>query len=361
MIPAFATYFVNTDMSYDVTVHIWLGEASDDEVFAARKQILQDIAIPTHPGGDGSNVPRFMRLKIRDTAYSEVILDHAIRSNEIEPVLKEIKNYKGNAFAFQIDSVFDCKLYDDGLDIFEETIHPLTINFFGHEYEWQGHDFKFYGPIRIDFSNTKVFQVPPSLPEIIREKARRREDTTRWLKIIAGISHNFDIVKDLAERVILHINPEHLLVCTDSEVHPLTCHAIYHRNLQDYVWDLKKIAYLHEYGGVYFCDVKPDEPAYQGARKQAPNYGYLRDRYASQTDAELVRRLQPLVSQVLADPSILRLTGSQISSCFQGLTSTIAEPFHNSYYLSVTDPPFAYLEEPYMKLYEMVRRSKNGS
>ncbi|MCI0558802.1 MAG: hypothetical protein MN733_09920, partial [Nitrososphaera sp.] len=88
------------------------------------------------------------------------------------------------------------------------------------------------------------------------------------------------------------------------------------------------------------------------ARKQAPNYGYLRDRYASQTDTELVRRLQPFVSQVLTDPSILRLTDSQIRSCFQELTSTIAESFHNSYYLSVTDPPFAYLEEPYMKLYE---------
>jgi hypothetical protein len=332
---------------------------SDNEVFAARKQLLQDITTPSHPVGDSCAVPRFRRLKIYDTAYSEVVLDRLIKSNEVEPILKEMESYKGEAFAFQIDSAFDCKLYNDELDALEETVHPLTIDFVGPGYGWQGHDFKFYGPIKIVFSNTKVFQVPSSLPEIIRSKARRREDTTKWLKIIADISHNFDSVKGLAERVILHLNPEHLLVCTDSEVHPLTCHAIYHRNLQDYVWDLKKIAYLHEYGGVYFCDVKPDEPAYRDARKQAPSYGYLRDRYASQTDTELVRRLQPFVSQVLADPSILRLTDSQIRSCFQGLTSTTAESFHDSYYLSVTDPPFAYLEEPYMKLYEMVCHSKN--
>jgi hypothetical protein len=341
-------------MSYDITVHVWLGEMNDDEAFSARRQLLQDIAIPNHPAKDGSNVPRFARLKICETAYSEVVLDRLVRSNEVEPILKEMESYKGDAFAFQIDSAFDCKLYNDELDTIEETVHPLAVDFFGPGYGWQGHDFKFYGPIKIDFSSTKVFQVPSSLPEIIRTKARRGEEATRWLKIIADISHNFDAVKGLVERVILHLNPEHLLVCTDSEVHPLTCHAIYHRNLQDYVGDLKKIAYLHEYGGAYFCDVRPDEPAYRDARKQAPNYGYLRDRYASQTDAELVRRLQPLVNQVLADPSILRLTDSQISICFQGLSSTIAEPFYNSYYLSVTDPPFAYLEEPYIRLYEMV-------
>ena len=66
-----------------------------------------------------------------------------------------MESYKGEAFAFQIDSAFDCKLYNDELDTFARDCSPAPIAFFGPGYGWQGHDFKFYGPIGVIISLTR--------------------------------------------------------------------------------------------------------------------------------------------------------------------------------------------------------------
>ena len=135
-------------------------------------------------------------------------------------------------------------------------------------------------------------------------------------------------------------------------MHPLTAHAIYHRDWRQYSKDLEKIARLHEEGGVYFGDVAPDDPAFIGPRKSPPDYGYLRKLNESEDD--FVELLQPIVNAVLRDPQSVLLSKEQIEDCFTSLGSTKVEELNDGYFLMVSVPPFEYLEEPYLKLYEEV-------
>lgn len=348
-------------MSIDVNIHIWPGDIGQYEPLDFFGRVLDCVAKPQNLDIDGAPPARFGRLKVCDTTSSEAVIDCSLNTDDVDKVLEELKSFLGPKFHYEVWSAFDHLRYDNDTNNIEPWLHPLTINYFGPEYEWQGHDFKRYGPIRIDFSNTKVFQIPLTLIDRTRETASKRRDVTRNLQMITKLGRNFDTVSELAKRLILKLNPKHLLVCTELEVHPLTSHSIFHRDWQDYCEDLRKIAWLHEYGGVYFCEVAPDQPAFIEPRKSPPDYGYLRRLSGDQTEAEFVYRLQPYVNQILAAPRSANLSNAQIKECFQALGSTMVEAFHDSYCLSVTDPPFAYLEEPYMKLYEVVCRSKNGN
>jgi hypothetical protein len=62
-----------------------------------------------------------------------------------------------------------------------------------------------------------------------------------------------------------------------------------------------------------------------------------------------------MVDEILRNPERLALSKDQIENCFQNLSDTEVEKFNNSYYLSVFDPPFAYLDEPYFRLYDLTR------
>lgn len=345
-------------MSIDVNIHLWFGNIGQYEPLDVFRWVLDCVAVSQNLDIDGKPPARFGQLKVCDTTHSEMVIDRLLNTSDVAKVLEELKSFVGPKFHYEIWSAFDHLRYNDDTDSLEPWLHPLTINYFGPEYEWQGHDFKRYGPVRIDFSNTKVFQIPRILIDRTRETARKGKNATRGLQMIAKLSHNFDTVSELARKLILKLNPRHLLVCTDLEVHPLTSHSIYHSDWQDYCEDLRKIARLHEYGGVYFCEVAPDEPAFIEPRKLPPDYGYLRGRFGDQTETEFVHSLQPYVDQILAAPRLGNLSNAQIQECFQALGSTMVEAFHDSYYLSITDPPFAYLEEPYLKLYEIASQNE---
>lgn len=347
-------------MSSDVNIHLWLGHEVRAPSLKTLESVLQSIPVPQHVDFSGKPFKRFDRISIFDTSFSRLVLDKEINTNDISVVLAECRPFIGSKFHYEINSAFDCLLYNDNDKSLEETIHPLTINFYGSDYGWRGLECKSYGPIRLDFSNTKTFQVPQSLVDQIKSVANQRNVANRWLQMLPQINRNFEAVSNLAKQLILALNPVHMLICSDLEVHPLTSHAIYHKDVQDYVRDLERIARLHEYGGVYFCGVTPDDPAFIPARKHPPSYGYLRDRYSAGTDEQFTEMLQPMVDTILANPEYLRLTRGDIVNCFESLISTEVHKLNDSYYLSVPDVPFAYLEEPYFRLYEAVFDNANG-
>lgn len=343
-------------MSLSVDIHLWLGDNLQFNPLDIFGRVLEGVAVPQNVGYKGTRYNRFIGVKAFDLDSSVVCLDEVVNTNDVATVIQKLQGFVGPKFRYEVASVFDRLAYDDYTKTLEATVNPLTINYFGPEYGWKGLEYKSYGPIRIDFFNTKVFRVPQALIEQIKDVAKKRGDTTKWLRMPPQIGHNFEAVSGLAKRLILALDPIHLLVCTDLEVNPFTAHAIYHRDLQDYVEDLKKIARLHEYGGDYFCDVAPGEPAFIPTRKSPPSYGYLRDKYVAGTEDKFVEILQPMVDTILENPEMMRLSGEEIAECLTNMDedSTVAEKINNSYYVSVAEPPWAYLEEPYFRLYEAI-------
>ena len=339
-------------MSDDVNVHLWLPFDDGRTPSEILGSALESVALSKISANQEA---RFLRLRVYELGYATVLLDEALDNGGVSEIVAKVKPYTGPQLRFEVASTFDYAIFVSETGKLETRRHPLTINYFGPEYDWQGFPYKSYGPIRLDFSNTKSFRVQNELIDYVRKAATRGSDTTAGLKMIAQVRKNFDAVISAAKCLIQKLDPTHLLICTDLEVHPLTAHAIYHRDWRDYAKDLQKIGRLHEFGGVYFCEVKPDEPAFIPARKSSLNYGYLRGPHITNTASAFVDALQPLVEAVAQDPGKVELSLSDIEDVFTSLSSTNVEQLNDSYFLTVIDAPFGYLEEPYFKLFERVR------
>ena len=339
-------------MSDDVNVHLWLPSEDGRTPPETLGSALESVALSKISAHQEA---RFLRLRVYEVGYATVLLDEALSNGGVSEILAKVKPYTGSRVRFEVASTFDYATFVSETRKLETRRRPLTINYFGPEYDWQGFPYKSYGPIRLDFSNTKSFRVQNELIDYVRKVASSGGDTTAGLKMIAQVRKNFDAVISAAKRLIQKMDPAHLLICTDLEVHPLTAHAIYHRDWRDYSKDLQKIARLHEFGGVYFCEVTPDEPAFIAARSSSLNYGYLRGPHITNTASAFVDALQPLVDAVVEDPSIVELSISDIEDVFTSLSLTNVEELNDSYFLTVNDAPFGYLEEPYFKLFERVR------
>jgi hypothetical protein len=278
---------------------------------------------------------------------SNVVYDRVIDTDETETVVEALAPFVGPAVHYRIGSAFDRLRYEDGR--IQATVAPLDIHYYGPEYGWRGQEYKRLGSVVFYFFNTKVFRIPDELTRDIR---RTSEAGSPWpaLPVISQLSRNFEAVNGLARRLIAKVNPVHLLVCTEAEVHPLTAHAIYHRDWRDYLRDFGRIASLHERGGAYFCDVAAGEPAFAEPRKESHDYGYIR-RWL-ETQDEFIERVQALVDEVLADPErIEAVSRKQLEDCFLSVDDTEVEELNDSYYLYAGEGPFAYLEEAYFRLW----------
>jgi hypothetical protein len=336
-------------MSIDVNVHVWPGPYDPAGAFEAFGGVLECVATPRHRDAD-SPPPRFGRVTVFESSFSRVVLDEVVATDAVPEVMAKLAPFKGPRFHFEVASAFDCFLYEGNEP--EPWLKPLTVNFYGPEYDWQGHEYKSYGPIRLDFSNTKVFEASRDSGDGVGDLGLAGGDASEGSRIIARPNRNFEAVSGLARRVAERLNPAHLLVCSNLEVHPLTSHIIYHRDWRDYVEDLRLIARLHEHGGVYFCEVKPDEPAFRGPRKSPPDYGYLRELSGRRAEESFLRTLQPMVDAALQSPPVALPSKERVEECLYGSASTEVERLYESYYLSTVAAPFDYIEEPYFRLYE---------
>lgn len=340
-------------MSFAIDLSVWLDDGRQIHQVDLFGQVLESIAVPKHLSGIEKSPPkRFNHLRVHRGSSLTTVHDETLDTNEVTPVLEKLITYDTSDIHYEVASAYDYIGYTEGPQQAQPVVGPLDIHYFGPDYDWHGHYYKRFGPIRIAFFNTKAFRVPEVLTNKIKRAVNERRDAIADLQIVAQFSHNFDVVHVLAKALIKKLNPRHLIVCTEAEIHPLTAHAIYHRNFQDFLADLQSIARLHELGGAYYCEVSNDDPAFIPPRKVKSEYGYLRRWQGSQEG--FCERLQPIVDAVIDCPErIESVSRQQIEECFYSLEEEKVDEVNDSYYLSSIDAPFAYTEEAYFRLFEI--------
>lgn len=322
-------------MSFSVGIHLWI-PAEAGEQFEKFRGVLECTPTPVkYREFDGSELTpkRFNRVQVFDHCFAEV-LDRKIETNGIEDVLALLEGYRRPDICYVVGSIFNFLDYDQEKDEIYTSAGPLDVAHYGPEYCLGGSYYKTRGPFQLSFSNAAVFMAD---------------------RAVESLRDNYnEVVTDLAKRIIAETDPIHLVVCTESEVHPLTAHSIYHRHWQDFFSDLIKIAQLHEQGGVYFSELTEDDPAFVPARKSTMDYGYLRGRFGDNSAAAFVMQLQPLVDKLLQNDGELPNSRSSLDKYFADLKFTTAEKLNKSYLLTALGSPFSYLEEPYFKLFSLV-------
>jgi hypothetical protein len=343
-------------MSYEINIHFNLINDSQLELVKASKATLNIIPTLKHLDIDDKPPNRFSRLRIYNMGLSKVVVDEMVNTNDVTVVWEKIEPYIASHYFCEIDSAFDCFVFNNTNKSLDAEVRPLKIHFYGPKYGWNGFEYKSYGPIRLCFSNTKVFQVQRSLIDFTQRTAECGLDTTNGLNMIAKIGRNYDVISNISKQLILHLNPKTLLVSTDLDVHPMMAHSIYHSNKRQYVEDLRKIARLHKEGGIYLYDVTPSDPAFVSPRNFPQDYGYLRSLYLSEVKDELIKEFECMVEDIYNNPDGINLTDGEIDNCFGELISTEVSQLNGCYYLSVYDAPFEYIEEPYLSLYKHIKK-----
>jgi hypothetical protein len=336
-------------MSFALDIHLW--PSSDVESDIDLYRIALDC-VPT-PGisSDLGVVPAKFRRMLIESGTREII-DEKLNSNEPDDFFEVIKVHQNEDTHTLVESLYQYWDYDDASDMLVKVERPLDLNLYGSKYVQQGYYYKRYGPIRIAFYNVQSFRIPQSLINAIRKAQALRKDATKWLRMIAQLSQNYSIVKDYVRAIIVRNVLDHLVICTESEVHPLTAHGIYHRYPQDFFKDLYKIAKLHEYGGLYFCDVSSNDPAFIAARKSTLDYGYLRGDFGNRSNKLFAEKTQRMVNVIMQTADKVQPTREQLEECFTLMADTDIEDINGGFLLNVKEAPFDYLEEPYFIFYD---------
>jgi hypothetical protein len=230
-----------------------------------------------------------------------------------------------------------------------ELRRPLVVTFYRGNY-FQGHYRNRFGHVEITFDSINSFMVPHTL--IVKAaQADNAESLAKRGLMIAQISNNYQYARNIIRAVIADARPTHLLSCTESDVNPLVAHDIYHSQLEDFGNDLLKIAKLHEYGGMYFCDVEPGTPEFLPPWKQEA-YGYWRGDYGRNTSDQLVAGLQPYVDQILSNSHSVKIPTETIEKCLASLVDVVTEPIGEGYLVSSRGGSMDYVEGPYFCLFQ---------
>jgi hypothetical protein len=317
-------------MSLEVGIHLWLGDGGQINPIAAFRDALECIQAPSHKDIDGRAPNRFNRLLVKDRSRTDVVCDRLLNTNDLQPVLTILEKYDDLHYSYEMQSAYDCVWFNPQTQRFEASIRPLQVTFYGPKFGWKGYEYKSFGAIHFRFHSVKDFHDHP----------------------------NQKILVETAKRLVEKSDPIHLVCCTEIEVHPLTSHIIYHRYWPDYFNDLIRIANMHERGGVYFSDldIKRGEPGYWEPRKDwEEGYGYLRSRYKDAEASAFKGRIQKMVDAIIENPQKTQAgTEESLKQCFTGLQTASSLSLGQGTMLIVKDLPFAYLEEPYFKLFSLL-------
>ena len=330
-------------MSYSLGINIWF---DDDESLDRYLSVLSGVWRNCIDQGGARE--QFYEVKLFDGRMSltEKFSPRVGDLDEVRPFLEALWTTKISAW---IESEYPYLDYDVYEDVIVERKRPLTIVFNGVDF-LQGHDKKRNGQVEILFDNIGSFLVSQTLIERAAT-ADTTENLTRWRSMIARISRNYEYVRNTIKAIIAEAQPTHLLTCTESDVHPLLAHDIYHSRLDDFAADLLKIAKLHEYGGVYFCDVEPDDPAFFPPWK-GRTYGYWRGIYGQNTSDELAARLQPYVDLILQSQQRIKIPREATERCLLSSPDITAEKIGDSYLISARSSSQYYIEQPYFCLFD---------
>jgi hypothetical protein len=314
------------------------------------RSVLDCCPTPGVSSDLGAVPSQFRRILIESDRGT--IIDESLNSDRPEDFFDVVRSHQNENTHTLIESLYQYWEYDDAKDILVRLERPLDINLYGSKYVQRGYYYKRYGPLRIAFYNVQSFRIPQTLIGAIHRAQAHGIDATKWLRMIPKLSQNYSVVKAITQAIIAHNPLDHVVVCTESEIHPLTAHGIYHRYPQDFFKDLYKIARLHEYGGLYFCDVSSNDPAFIAARKSTLNYGYLRGNFGDRSNHLLAEKIQQMVNVIMKAADEIQPTRGQLEECFTSMVDTDVEEINGGYLLSAGEAPFAYLEEPYFMLYD---------
>jgi hypothetical protein len=340
-------------MSFSIGVHLWWDENQGGH-FEHLRGVLNCIPLPrSYREFDGSEVTptRFNRVRVY-APYFDERLDQYLQTNDSRELLRLVENYPSESSRFLIDGAFNFLEYDPRTEELFTSAGPLGVEFFGPLQGVTKDYYERYGLVEVSFLGLSPFQIDPSL--LNDRNTHPSHGTGKNDELIRKLQANYDeAVLNLSREIIKATDPKHLLICTEREVHPLTAHGIYHRESNDFITDLEKIASLHEFGGVYFCKANSDDISLP-PRKSSLDYGYLRGPFGTRTASLFARKLQPIVDAVLNGSCSTKITRNELENVLYGSQTTTTFSMLDSYLLTAQNSPFAYIEEPYFKLFRAI-------
>ena len=336
-------------MSFSLGIHLWWNE-DPDLSSSLVKSILKSVA---EPSGRSLNEtrealpPKIQTVQIFEKCFKEIHRE-SVETDNLDAVISTLGDLHENR-CYVVSTWIEYLEYESGEDEVAESITGMDAVFFGREYCLGGTYYKTRGRVELSISNVNIFAPDPGLSG----------DSDRHRTFIEQLNTNYEtVIEPLVSRLIAECKPSHLLVCTEAEVHPLTCHTMYHQDWHEFFADLTKIARLHEEGGVYFCETMIDDPARQLPRKTGLDYGYLRGKFEQDNAAALVERLEPLSDKLLNEEIVPNNYSLEtLEQIFAQLKQTKVMKVDDGYLLSAHGSPFSYLEEPYFDLFEAVLKS----
>ncbi len=340
-------------------MNLWWNPEEVDE-FEIYRKVLECFPKPEpyieFYGEDASkeiSLPKFLQLNIYRQTRVEIFKER-FETDDLDLVWEKINEHKQKNYQFQVYSAFNFYDYHDEKHEVFKTINPLDVQLNGLEYGFRENEhFRRYGLIEIAFYKVGYFQINNRLIE----KSKHSADSHKYARMVEKLRQNYEYaVLKFAREIIKHTNPEHLIVCTEGEIHPLTAHSIYHRNWEDFVSDWLKIAELHSDGGVYFTEINPNAlpPYIESRRKSEADYGHLREWSKDKNENEFSKNLQPKIDYILANQDKIKLTRNELEDCLVELEKTEFREIENSFLLTAHGAPFKYLEEPYFKIFEKI-------
>ncbi|MFN0166382.1 MAG: hypothetical protein ACKV22_08115 [Bryobacteraceae bacterium] len=340
-------------MAFDVGIHLWFDQPNEEGWARLFRECLRASLGPTPPATPLlPNINVGLRLCRR--SENSVVSAWTIPSADVPQIADaDLPSVRRDSL-LQADLGFPCVLYSAQQQQLEETVHPLSIRLAGPEFDVDGYEYKRNGLVRFSFSNIKVFGVPPELVEHTRAAVPAGQQD-RYLRMISRISRNYDVVLDVARKVIERLDPSHLLICTELEVHPLTAHALYHRQIEDFLGDLNWIADLHERGGLYLCSEQSGH--LMPPRRESGDYGYLRVQRGSVAD--VVSRLEHRLQQRRARGGLNELSGDDVRLALSSGAGRTVEAMRDSIIVCAEDGPFAYVEDPLFDLFDLANSTTN--
>lgn len=328
-------------MSYDLGIHVWYESEID------RRPSLFAKAAVSVPGLTTG------KLTVADTDPSEIVLDLQLQASDEQTIQKALRPFLGENFAYQFERTFECRVEAGTTDGTTMEPRPLSIHLCGSGYGVDGYYLKRNGLLRLSFSTARVFSIPTKLLERARTLPPGSIEQIQALRAIGAISHNIDVVHSTAEGIILGTDPTHLMVCTEWEVHPLTAHAMYHRDLTEFGKDLCRIVSMSEQGGLYLQ--APEETGmYADPRKVTLEYGYLRNATAS---AEFASRVEMLKGKVV---NAGLLPEDRVKEVLMTAPGTEIRQLRQGLYIATGEGACSYLEGPFFDLATAVPDAQSG-
>ncbi len=311
------------------------------------EQLLEAVAAQNR----ASDEAIFRDLAVYDGDLSNVIQTSRPLTNRVEDIMAYLPRNISDSMAIEVAATYDSVGYDDVSQTLVQNKRRLVAKRFGSKYGWQGLYFNSFGPVRLDWYATKNFGVPIEVVEAAKHPDRAHRN---FIAMIEALRRNYSGPLQMARELIELFNPRHLVIYSDLDLHPLTAHTIYHREIDDFARDLDAIVALHEKGGLYFTTVSPDDPAFVQPRRVTANYGYLRSELGPDWVEEITTRIDLAAAQHRAG---VELPPDEIRQLLTDTPGATTELLGNGALVTATDAPFDYVEEPFLRLFALASQT----